>query len=55
MEIAKRDDSELIHPEAAEQSGGWAIGDREPYSPDRDEAHAAGLYSLLENEIVPMY
>src|SRR5260370_4574181 len=35
--------------EAAEASGGWAIGDREPYSPDRDDAHAAGLYSLLEN------
>ena len=41
--------------EAAEASGGWAIGDREPYSPDRDEAHAAGLYSLLENEIVPLF
>jgi starch phosphorylase len=41
--------------EAAEQSGGWAIGDREPYSQDRDEAHAAGIYSILENEIVPMY
>lgn len=41
--------------EAAEQSGGWAIGDREPYSHDRDEAHAAGIYSILENEIVPMY
>src|SRR5581483_2633129 len=41
--------------EASEQSGGWAIGDREPYSPDRDDAHAAGLYSLLEDEIVPLY
>jgi starch phosphorylase len=41
--------------EAAEQSGGWAIGDRETYSADRDEAHAAAIYSLLENEIVPMY
>ena len=41
--------------EAAEQSGGWALGDREPYSPDRDEAHAAALYSLLEHEIVPLY
>ena len=41
--------------EAAEDSGGWAIGNREPYSPDRDEAHAAAIYSLLENEIVPMY
>ena len=41
--------------EAAELTGGWVIGDREPYSPDRDDAHAAGLYSLLEDEIVPLY
>jgi starch phosphorylase len=41
--------------EAAENSGGWAIGDREPYSPERDDAHAAGIYSMLEDEIVPMY
>ena len=41
--------------EAAEKTGGWAIGDREPYSPDRDDAHAAGLYSILEDEIIPMY
>jgi len=41
--------------EAAEESGGWAIGNREPYSPDRDEAHAGAIYSMLENEIVPMY
>ena len=41
--------------EADEAAGGWAIGDREPYSPDRDDAHAAGIYSSLENEIVPMY
>ena len=41
--------------EAAEASGGWVVGDREPYSPDRDDAHAAGIYSLLENEIVPLY
>ncbi len=41
--------------EAAELTGGWAIGDREPYSPDRDDAHAAGLYSILEDEIVPLY
>src|SRR5665213_1627416 len=41
--------------EAAEDSGGWAIGDREPYKPDQDDAHAAAIYSLLENEIVPMY
>jgi starch phosphorylase len=41
--------------EAAEQSGGWPIGDREPYSPERDDAHAAGIYSLLENEVVPLF
>ena len=41
--------------EAAEQSGGWAIGGREDYSPDRDEAHAAAIYSLLEDEIIPLY
>src|SRR5208283_2342525 len=41
--------------EAAENSGGWAIGDREPYSPDRDDAHATAIYSLLEHEIVPLY
>ena len=41
--------------EAAENSGGWAIGDREPYSPDRDDAHATAIYSLLENEIVPLF
>jgi starch phosphorylase len=36
-------------------AGGWAIGDRDPYSVDRDDAHAAGIYSVLEDEIVPMY
>jgi len=41
--------------EAAENSGGWAIGDREPYSPERDDAHAAVIYSLLESEIAPLY
>ncbi|MEQ1884552.1 MAG: alpha-glucan family phosphorylase [Bryobacteraceae bacterium] len=41
--------------EAAELSGGWAIGTRDPYSPDRDEAHAASIYSMLENEVVPLY
>jgi glycogen phosphorylase len=41
--------------EAAEDSGGWAIGDREPYSPDLDDIHAAAIYSLLESEIVPMF
>jgi starch phosphorylase len=41
--------------EAYESSGGWAIGDREPYSEDQDEIHARAIYSILENEIVPMY
>jgi starch phosphorylase len=41
--------------EAAAESGGWAVGGREPYSPERDDAHAAGIYSLLENEIAPMF
>lgn len=41
--------------ESAEESGGWVIGDRDPYSVDRDDAHAAAIYSILENEIVPMY
>ena len=41
--------------EAYEYSGGWAIGDREPYSDDQDEIHASALYSILENEILPMY
>ncbi len=41
--------------EAAEFSGGWAIGARDEYSPERDDSHAATLYSLLEHEIVPLY
>ncbi len=41
--------------EAYEFSGGWAIGDREPYSEDQDGLHASMIYYLLENEIVPMF
>jgi starch phosphorylase len=41
--------------EAYENSGGWAIGEREPYSEDQDEYHASEIYHLLENEIVPMF
>ncbi len=41
--------------EAFEVSGGWAIGEREPYSEDQDEIHARAIYSTLENEIVPLY
>jgi starch phosphorylase len=41
--------------EAYEISGGWAIGDRDPYTPDLDDVHASSIYSLLETEILPMY
>jgi starch phosphorylase len=41
--------------EAYEVSGGWAIGDRTPYSEDQDEIHASAIYSRLENEIVPLF
>lgn len=41
--------------EVYEISGGWAIGRREPYSQDQDEDHASAIYSLLENEIVPLF
>ena len=41
--------------EAYENSGGWAIGEREPYSEDQDALHASAIYYLLENEIVPMF
>jgi starch phosphorylase len=41
--------------EAYEGSGCWKVGDREPYSEDQDNIHASSIYSLLENEIVPMF
>lgn len=41
--------------EAADVSGGWAIGDREPYSEEQDAMHASNIYYLLEREIVPLY
>ena len=41
--------------EAYESCGGWAIGDRSPYSEDQDDMHASAIYSLLENEIVPVF
>jgi starch phosphorylase len=41
--------------EAYEPSGGWAIGEREPYSEDQDALHASAIYYLLENEVVPMF
>ncbi len=41
--------------EVGSATGGWPIGGREPYTPDRDEAHAAGIYTTLESEIVPLF
>jgi starch phosphorylase len=41
--------------EAYEFSGGWAIGERQPYSDDQDGLHASEIYYLLENEIVPTF
>src|SRR6266478_6437660 len=41
--------------EAYENSGGWAIGEREPYTEEQDGIHASAIYYLLENEIVPMF
>jgi starch phosphorylase len=41
--------------EAYENSGGWAIGERDAYSDDQDALHASAIYYLLENEIVPMF
>ncbi|HLK66704.1 MAG TPA: alpha-glucan family phosphorylase [Bryobacteraceae bacterium] len=41
--------------EAYEHLGGWAIGEREPYSDDQDALHASAIYYQLENEIVPMF
>ncbi len=43
------------YDEAYEISGGWAIGDRVPYSEDQDDLHASSIYSILENEIVPLF
>ena len=41
--------------EAYEISGGWAIGEREQYWNEQDEIHSSAIYSLLENEIIPLY
>src|SRR5215475_2651773 len=43
------------YDEAYEKLGGWAIGEREPYSEDQDALHASEIYYLLENEIVPTF
>ncbi|WP_238325934.1 alpha-glucan family phosphorylase [Bryobacter aggregatus] len=41
--------------EAYEPGLGFALGDRDIYEPGQDEFHASGIYSILENEILPMY
>ena len=41
--------------EAYEPDLGFALGDREIYEPGQDEFHASGIYSILENEILPMF
>src|SRR5262249_49889175 len=41
--------------EAYENSGGWAIGDREPYSEEQDGIHSSAIYYLLEKEMVRMF
>ena len=41
--------------EVYEISGGWAIGQREPYAPEQDDEHARAVYSLIENELAPLY
>ncbi|MBK9170659.1 MAG: alpha-glucan family phosphorylase [Bryobacterales bacterium] len=41
--------------EVFEDSGGWAIGERDLYREGQDDLHASAIYYLLENEIVPMY
>src|SRR5438034_4037913 len=43
------------YDEAYESSGGWSVGEREPYSEDQDALHAGAIYALRENEIVPMF
>jgi len=41
--------------EAYQPDLGFALGDRDVYEPGQDEFHASGIYSILENEILPMY
>jgi len=43
------------YDEAYEISGGWAIGDREPYFEEQDAIHASNIYYLLEHEIAPLF
>jgi starch phosphorylase len=41
--------------EAVDTSGGWAIGDRSSYSEEQNDMHARAIYSILENDIVPLF
>ena len=41
--------------EGFEASGGWAIGEHVDYSEDQDEMHASAIYSLLEQQIAPLF
>lgn len=41
--------------EAYEPNLGWALGDRDDYDTQQDEFHATGIYSILENDILPLY
>ena len=41
--------------EGYETSGGWAIGERFDYSDDQDEMHASAIYSLIEQQIAPLF
>jgi len=43
------------YDEAYENSGGWAIGDRQEYTEEQDALHASAIYYLLEKEIVPAF
>lgn len=44
-------------PEAYDGANGWAIGDRQSFGSDeeQDQADAESLYTLLEEEVVPLY
>ncbi len=41
--------------EAYEPDLGFALGDRDTYEPGQDEFHASGIYSIIENEILPLF
>ena len=41
--------------EGYETSGGWAIGERVQYADDQDDLHATAIYSLIEQQIAPLF